>query len=88
MQKKNNFKSKVNPGKGRQMSIRESLPPCNKCGRSHGSKPCLFGQNICYQCRKSGNYAKDYNNGKPLNNPMPKLQTKGREFTLSGEEVS
>ena len=39
MKKKNNFKSKVNPGKGRQMLVRESLPQCNKCEKSHGFKP-------------------------------------------------
>ena len=38
MQKKNNFKSRVNSRRGRQMPIRESLPPCNKCGKSHSSK--------------------------------------------------
>ena len=42
MQKKNNFKSRMNPRKGKQMPVREPLPPYNKCGKSHGSKPCLF----------------------------------------------
>ena len=86
MQKKNNLK--VNQGKGRQMPAREPLPPCNKCGKSHGSKPCLFGQNICYRCGKPGHYAKDCNTGKPLNNPVFRPQTKGRVFTLSGEEAT
>ena len=88
LQKKNNFKSKVNPGKGRQMPVRESLPLSNKCGKSHGSKPCLFGQNVRYRYGKPGHYAKDCNIGKPLNNPMPKSQTKRRVFTLSGEKAT
>ena len=46
MQKKNNFKSRVNLGKGKQISAREPLLPCNKCEKSHGSIPCLFDQNI------------------------------------------
>ena len=88
MQKKNNFKSRVNAGKGKQMPIREPLPLCNKCRKSHGPKPCLFGQNVYYRCGKLGHYAKACNTGKPLNNPMPKPQTKGRVFTLSGEEAT
>ena len=70
------------------MPAREPLSSCNKCKKSHGSKPCLFGQNICYRCGKLGHYAKYCNTGKPLNNPMPRIQTKGRVFTLSGEEAT
>ena len=88
MQKKNNFKSKVNPGKGRQMPAKKPLSPCNKCGKFHSSKPCLFCQNVCYQCQKPGYYANDCNTRKPLNNPVPRPQTKERVFTLSGEEAT
>ena len=69
IQKKNNFKSRVNPKKAKQMSVREPLPSCNKCRKSHGSKPYLFGQNVCYRCGKSIQYANNCNTGKPLNNP-------------------
>ena len=85
IQTKNNFKNKVNPRKDKQIPAREPLPLCNNYGKSHGSKPCLFGQNICYQCKKPRHYAKDCNTEKPLNNLMPRPQTKGRVFTLSRE---
>ena len=78
----------MNPGKGRQMPVKVPLPPCNKCRKFHGSKPCLFGQNVCYRCGKPRHYAKDCNTRKPLNNLMLRPQTKGRVFTLSGEEAT
>ena len=45
--KKNNFKSGVNPRKGKQAPTREPLPSRSKCKKSHGSKPCYLGQNVC-----------------------------------------
>ena len=76
MQEKNNFKNRVNVGKG------------NKCGKSHDSRPCLFCQNVYYWCRKQGHYAKDCSTGKLMNNLVPKPPTKGRIFTLSGKEAT
>ncbi|MBU5885506.1 hypothetical protein JVW21_20515 [Vibrio cholerae O1] len=36
-----------------------SQPACNKYGKNHGDRPCLAGQNVCYNCGKPGHYSRD-----------------------------
>ncbi|XP_028804835.1 uncharacterized protein LOC114759761 [Neltuma alba] len=45
---------------------------CSTCGKNHGDRPCLMGQNVCFRCGKPGHYIREC----PLNvdGSRPKLK--------------
>ena len=58
---------------------------CSKCGKYHGGRPCLAGQNICFKCGKLGHMIKECPGYQPS---APKPQHPGRAFTLNIEKAT
>ena len=59
---------------------------CLKCGKDHGARPYLAGQNISFRCGKPGHMVRDSPH-KHLP-PTPKPQHLGRVLTLNTEETT
>ena len=55
---------------------------CSKCGKYHGGRPCLAGQNVCFKGGKLRHRIKECPGYQP---PTPKPQHQGKVFTLSTE---
>ena len=56
-----------------------------QCGKSHGNRPCLTGQNVCFGCGKPGHKIYEC----PIKNPQsaPRPQRRGKVFTIDVKEV-
>ncbi|KAF7844216.1 DNA-binding protein HEXBP-like [Senna tora] len=80
--------SKAGNNKGMKPMLGNNAPnPCSKCGRNHGSRPCLSGQNVCFSCGKPGHFAKVCSQPKKAGDGA-KPPTKGSVFTLKGNKAN
>ena len=59
---------------------------CPKCGRNHGSKPCLVEQNVCFNCGKTWHIVRECPH--KYQPPAPQPQCPGRVFTLDVEKTT
>ena len=59
-------------GMGVQLPKQVVIARCTRCGKNHGGRPCLVGQNVCICCGKPGHMAKDCttNLSRPANKPQ------------------
>ncbi|MED6202910.1 hypothetical protein PIB30_110341 [Stylosanthes scabra] len=60
----NQFPRNVAHNRNQQNSGRRQQPAltnltCNKCGKNHGNKPCLFGSMVCYTCGQPGHISRE-----------------------------
>ncbi|XP_028768479.1 DNA-binding protein HEXBP-like [Neltuma alba] len=62
----NNYKSKKS---GKAPKGKE----CAKCGKNHGDRPCMAGQNVCYTCGKPGHFSREC----PQNTEQARPRTQG-----------
>ncbi|KAF7832092.1 Retrotransposable element Tf2 [Senna tora] len=68
--------------------VSKSAPnSCPNCGKTHGGRLCLFGSNVCFTCGQTEHYARDCPQKKQTSEGA-KPPTKGRLFTLKGEEAT
>ncbi|XP_027343014.1 uncharacterized protein LOC113855579 [Abrus precatorius] len=58
---------------------------CNQCGKNHGNRPCLVGQNVFFGCGKPGHKIYKCPTRNPQQNSRPQCQ--GRVFTMNAHEV-
>jgi hypothetical protein len=80
------------PQQPRQQGNGGQHAPCQKCGKLHVGN-CLFGQSVCYRCRKPGHIMRDCK--APINNPggqkrheEPKNNATARVYALTLGDAS
>ncbi|XP_028800667.1 replication protein A 70 kDa DNA-binding subunit C-like [Neltuma alba] len=56
---------------------------CPKCGKNHGDRLFMAGQNVCYTCGKPGHFSREC----PQNTEQSRPRTQGRVFAITREEA-
>ncbi|XP_028756933.1 uncharacterized protein LOC114716137 [Neltuma alba] len=56
---------------------------CLTCGKSHGDRPYMAGQNVCYTCSKPRHFSREC----PQNTEKARPRTQGRVLAITQEEA-
>ncbi|XP_041011310.1 uncharacterized protein LOC121255088 [Juglans microcarpa x Juglans regia] len=68
----------------------QTYPTCSTCGRKHMGK-CLYGQNVCFKCRKLNHLAHDClikKSGEPGKSGGQKMTATARVYSLTPDDTA